>query len=260
MATWEDGPEYAPVEWPTGFVAPAIEPLSAAPTSTDPSVDAPAEPPARFDQPRDPVPPLAALVPTTAPTRDPVEPFQVVSAVVTAGSAWGSAHSTQAVALPAAPTTWTPDQAVTSAYPQPQPAQGFPAPGTPQWFGPPTTYDSNQMRVPLTVGAVAEGLSWGLIITLLLGGIINYLSPVLLVIALFLTGQVNYRRRIVKFGVILALVIVGVAGAGGLVGTSDAMLAWESMDAASVWSCWLLIVFGLVVQVISIRSGDRPEA
>jgi len=64
----------------------------------------------------------------------------------------------------------------------------------------------------------------------------------------------------VKFGVILALVIVGVAGAGGLVGTSDAMLAWESMDTASVWSCWLLIVFGLVVQVISIRSGDRPEA
>jgi hypothetical protein len=116
------------------------------------------------------------------------------------------------------------------------------------------------MRVPLTVSAVAEGLSWGLIITLLLGGIINYLSPVLLVIALFLTGQVNYRRRIVKLGVILALVIVAVAGAGGLVGTSDVTVAWESMGTASLWSCWLLIVFGLVVQVISIRGGDRPEA
>jgi len=116
------------------------------------------------------------------------------------------------------------------------------------------------VKVPLTVGAVAEGLSWGLIITLVLGGIINYLSPVLLVIAFFLTGQVNYRRRIVKIGVILALVIVGVAGAGGLVGTSDATLAWESMDTASVWSCWLLIAYGLVVQVIAIRGGDRPEA
>jgi hypothetical protein len=260
VATWEDGPEYAPVEWPTGFVAPAIGPLSTAAATTDPSAGAPAEPPVRFDQPHDPAPPLASLVPATAPTRDPSEPFQVASAVVTAGSAWGSAHSTQAIATPEAAPIWTPDQAVASNYPPPEPTQGFPAPGTPGWFGPPTPYEASQVHVPLTVSTVAEGMSWGLIITLLLGGIIAYLSPVLLLIGLFLTGQVRYRRQLMKIAMIVAMVIVVIAGAGAMVGTSDATIAWESMDTASLWSCWLLIVFGLGVSAFAIRRGDHPEA
>jgi hypothetical protein len=260
VATWEDGPEYAPVEWPTGFVAPDTAPLSVAAPTSDPSAGAPAEAPAGFDQPHDPVPALADLVPTTAPTRDPSEPFQVESAVITAGSAWGSAHSTQAVAAPETAPIWTPDQAVASSYPPPQPAQGFPAPGTPGWFGPPTAYEPSTVHVPLTVGTVAEGLSWGIIITLILGGLIAYLSPVLLVISFLLAGQVRYRRRLVRIGIIVAMAIVAVAGAGGMVGYSDAGLAWESMGAASLWSCWLLIAFGLALSAYAIRRGERPES
>jgi hypothetical protein len=260
VATWEDGPEYAPVEWPTGFVAPDVGPLSTALPSTDPSAGAPVEPPARFDAPHDPVPPLAALVPTTAPTRDPSEPFQVTSAIVTAGSAWGSAHSTQSVAAPEAAPLWTPDQAVAPNYPPPDAVQGFPAPGTPGWFGPPTAYEATKVHVPLTFSTVAEGLSWGVIITLILGGIIAYLSPVLLVIAFFLGGQVRYRRRLVRIGIIVAMAIVAIAGAGAMVGTSDATLAWESMDTASVWCCWLLIAVGIGISAYSIRRGDLPES
>lgn len=256
MATWEDGPEYAPVDRPAGFVAPAIPPLSEAASSTDLSWGAPTEPPARFDAPQDPVPPLAALVPSTGPTRNPTEPFQVASALVTDGSAWGSVHSVQAIAVPAHVTTWTPDQAVAPAYPPPAAMQGFPAPGTPQWFGPPTTYETNQLQVPLTAGNVAEGLSWGLIITLVLGGIVSFLSPVLLAIGFFLVSQTQFRRQIVKVGFILALVIVGLAGAGGIVGSDD---AWAPMTTTSVISCWVLLVYGVVVQVVAIRSGDRPE-
>ena len=260
MATWEDGPEYAPVEWPTGFVAPDASPLSTAAPVADPSAGAPAEPPARFDEPHDPVPPLASLVPTTAPTRDPAEPFQVASAVVTAGSAWGSAHSTQAVAAPEVAPIWTPDQAVASNYPPPDAVQGFPAPGTPGWFGPPTAYEADKVHVPLTFGTVAEGLSWGIIIVLILGGIISYLSPVLLFISVFLAGQVRYLRGIVRIGIIVALAVVAIAGVGAMVGTSDTTLAWESMDTASVWCCWLLIAFGLGISVFAIRRGDHPES
>jgi hypothetical protein len=116
------------------------------------------------------------------------------------------------------------------------------------------------VQVPLTVGTVTEGLSWGIIITLVLGGIISYLSPVLLVIAFFLGGQVRYRRRLVRIGIIVAMAIVAIAGAGAMVGTSDSTLAWESMDTASVWSCWLLIAYGLGISFFAIRSGDHPEA
>lgn len=256
MATWEDGPEYGPVDWPSGFVAPAIRPLGEATPSTDLSAGAPAEPPARFDAPHDPVPPLAALVPSTGPVRNPTEPFQVASALVTDGSAWGSAHSVQAIAAPVGAVTWTPDQAVAPAYPPPAPMQGFPAPGTPQWFGPPTAYETHQLQVPLTPGSIAEGLGWGLIITLLLGGIMSFMSPVLLAIGFFLVSQTRFRSQIVKIGFILAMVIVGLAGAGGIVGSDD---AWAPMCTTAVISCWVLLVYGLVVQVGAIRSGDRPE-
>jgi hypothetical protein len=64
----------------------------------------------------------------------------------------------------------------------------------------------------------------------------------------------------VRIGVVIAMAIVVIAGAGAMVGTSDTTLAWESMDTASLWSCWLLIVYGLGVSAFAIRSGDRPEA
>ena len=261
MATWEDGPEYAPAEWPTAFVAPDTAPLAAAEPHLDLSAGASAVPPVRYEEPKEPVPPLADLAPAPTAVRDPAEPFQVVSAVMTTGSAWGSAHSTQAVAVPTAVPAWTPDQAVASAYPPPQPSQGFPAPGTPEWFGPPTApYEAGQVSVPLTVGTVAEGMSWGLIITLVLGGILAYLSPVLLLIAFFLTGQVRYRRRVMKVAIIVAMAIVAIAGAGAMMGTSDATLAWESMGTASVWCSWLLILFGAGLSVFAIRGGEHPEA
>jgi hypothetical protein len=136
------------------------------------------------------------------------------------------------------------------------PVQGFPAPGTPQWFGPPTTYETNQLQVPLTAGTITEGLGWGLIITLVLGGILSFLSPVLLAIGFFLVSQTRFRRQIVKIGFILAMVVVGLAGAGGIVGSDD---AWGPMSATALISCWILLVYGVVVQVVAIRSGDHPE-
>ncbi len=261
MATWEDGPEYAPVDWPSAFVAPNAGPLSTAAAELDASAGAPAAPPERYEQPKNPVPALADLVPAPAAVRDPAEPFHVASAVMTASSAWGSAHSTQAIAAPVSSPAWTPEQAVTSPYPPPQPLQGFPAPGTPEWFGPAAApYEANPIRVPLTVGTVAEGVSWGVLITLLLGGVLSYLSPVLLLIAFFLSSQVRYRRGVMKVAIIVAMAIVVVSGAGAMAGGADGTLAWESMATASVWSCWLLIVFGALLSVLAIRRGEHPEA
>jgi hypothetical protein len=260
VATWEDGPEYAPVDWPTAFVAPETVPLSTAMPELDPSAGAPAAPPERYEQPKERVPALADLVPAPAETRDPGEPFHVTSAVMTASSAWGSAHSTQAVAVPLPQPAWTPEQAVASAYPPPQPVQGFPAPGTPEWFGPGTVpFEANQVQVPLTVGTVAEGVSWGLLITLLLGGVLSYLSPVLLLTAFFLSSQVRYRRRVMKIAIIVAMAIVVVSGAGAMAGGADGTLAWESMATSSVWCCWLLIAFGVGLSVLAIRRAEHPE-
>lgn len=113
MATWEDGPEYAPLERPDLFEEPAVEPLPIATTAPNLAAGAPLEPPDAFLPPSSPVAPLKALVPTTMKvSRDPMTAFDVATATVTATeTAWSAAHSSGSWAAPAtvgtAPTTIT---------------------------------------------------------------------------------------------------------------------------------------------------------
>ena len=65
MATWEDGPEYAPVERPAEFAEPSAPPLSIAAPVPQMAALAPKDRPA-FDQPPVPVAPLATLIPPPA--------------------------------------------------------------------------------------------------------------------------------------------------------------------------------------------------
>ena len=92
MATWEDGPEYAPLVRPDAFSEPTISPLSVRAPVEQPAAAAPKERPA-FADPADPVAPLESLVPPIEAPRDPAEPFDVVTTALTsADSAWGAAH------------------------------------------------------------------------------------------------------------------------------------------------------------------------
>ena len=103
MATWEDGPEYAPLERPDAFADPSVATvgLEAPPPAPVPP-PAPTERPA-FADPGQPVPPLAALVPAPPAQRDPNVPFDVAASLMTAEtSAWASSHFPTAPAGPTA--------------------------------------------------------------------------------------------------------------------------------------------------------------
>src|SRR4051812_3975505 len=91
MATWEDGPEYAPLERPADFAPAAAAPLPVAPPVPQMAALAPKDRPV-FDQPPVPLAPLGALVPPPEETRDPQQPFAVVSSAMTSDSAWGAVH------------------------------------------------------------------------------------------------------------------------------------------------------------------------
>ena len=131
MATWEDGPEYAPIERPDNFSVPEAAPLEVAPPAYQPAADAPKDRP-RFDDPQAPVAPLSTLVPeATDDDRDPQRPFDVVASTLTtpsASSAWGSAHWSGPGAASAPGTVGTP--AVTQPWgpPASDPWSGGPAP------------------------------------------------------------------------------------------------------------------------------------
>ena len=103
MATWEDGPEYAPLERPDAFADPSVATVGlAAPPPAPVPPPAPTERPA-FADPGQPVPPLAALVPAPPARRDPNVPFDVAASLMTAEtSAWASSHFPTAPAGPTA--------------------------------------------------------------------------------------------------------------------------------------------------------------
>ena len=134
MATWEDGPEYAPYERPDEFADPSAATVGLeAPPAVPPPPPAPLERPV-FDDPGQPVPPLATLVPPPPAERDPHQPFDVASSLVTAeSSAWASTHwaappsSGPAPTVPGQPAPTVPGRPATPASGQAAPY----APGAP---------------------------------------------------------------------------------------------------------------------------------
>lgn len=161
MATWEDGPEYAPTERPAAFAEPAVGIGLEAPPPAPPAPVLPAQQPA-FDGPPQPGPPLAALVQEPPAVRDPQQPFDVASSVMTAeSSAWASAHwappqsqstgqsgptgqtGSTGLAAPSAPVSLSPSQrpnapAPPLSFPPPTGGPSYPAPVGAPTYPPPT--------------------------------------------------------------------------------------------------------------------------
>lgn len=98
MATWQDGPEYAPLAPPTGYDPAVAPPFATArdagpePALSPAEVSATGPTPPAFEAPEAAVP-LAGLVPVRAATRDPHAPFPAVARVRRAASPWRSVHA-----------------------------------------------------------------------------------------------------------------------------------------------------------------------
>ncbi|MFT4166787.1 MAG: hypothetical protein QM650_16240 [Microlunatus sp.] len=253
MATWEDGPEYAPLERPDAFDAPAANPSDLAPPPADPAQPlAPLERPL-FADPSQPVPELAQLVPVPPAQRDPSEPFDVVSSVVTAdSSAWAAAHWSP----PAQPYPLTPPP----AQPYPPANASFPAPGTPQWFVPGPGYQQPPTApVAPTARTVLAAATPGVLITLAIGGLIWILAPVTVVVAYLLAGRMTYGRTPTRatFGAVLGL--LGAIGLLALV-TADGLFS-QWWDTVAGWACfgsWVLIAAAVISAYRALRQG-RPD-
>lgn len=107
MATWQDGPEYAPLVPPAAFEPASPQTTGGStrhPASESPVTAADRGPAQRphFAPPPTPVP-LAALRSDRAERRDPSQPFGLVTRPVHSPSAWPSAHASTAVSPPPPP-------------------------------------------------------------------------------------------------------------------------------------------------------------
>lgn len=287
MATWEDGPEYAPAERPAEFFVPEAPALEVLPPSSLPAATAPKDRPA-FDAPAAPVVDLQQLVPAVRDERDPARPFDVAGSTVTSmDSAWGSAHWSPPGGPYAPPGAAPPPGAVWPA-PAPAPGQpwngapqwpgpstpfppasgplppvnGYPPPGTPQWFGPgPAPLAQPPAMVPYDYRAVLDAATPGLCLCLTIGGLTHLFSPAMLVVSYFLASRVRVAQRQARAAMFVGLVaLVFFAIIGYLrYGVADSIW-WDYFGRWGQLICWVLLftVAGQVRRALKRRSGPPP--
>jgi hypothetical protein len=280
MATWEDGPEYAPVARPDHFAEADTAPLvlEVPPPPSYPS--APAQRPA-FDQPQQPVAALETLVPAVEEDRDPSVPFDVAATNLTeATSAWSAAHWSRPGepagaslpppvdygvqpwpgAAPSPPPSYPPPSQPPPSYPPPQPGPApFPAPGTAQWFAPPPAPPPTLAPASVDVSAIARSLTPGLIICLVIGGIVWPLAPMTFAVAFALTLQMKAGRSLTQilFAVATGL-LVFVVGFDILLGAGLFGDWWELLSRWAQALSWIMLVISWIVVYRDLHSGAAP--
>ena len=283
MATWEDGPEYAPLVRPDQFNEPTTSPLSVAPAVEQPAAAAPKERPI-FADPARPVVPLEHLVPPIEAPRDPAVPFDVVTTALTsADSAWGAAHwarqsSPAGGPWPASPSDpaggpWLASPSGQDASPWPVPteplipaagppptANGFPAPGTAAWFTPPPLPQPGS-NAPVTAKQVLDAVTPGVYITLAIGGLVYLISPIMLAVAFALSSRMEVGAQHARRAFITALSVVGFFAVVGVLNAPASFGDWWS--SVGLWSmiiCWLvLLAVSLSVHSeLKRRAADQP--
>lgn len=257
VATWRDGPEYAPVERPVAFATPDAPPLPEPPPRV-----LPAEPPSALrplDYQAADLPPLSTYIPADPDARDPRASFDVSSSPMT--SAWDAAHSGGATAG----STWTPETPIvlpgTAVMQLPQPAGAW-APPSAQLQPFPT--DVVPTTAPGKVGAkqIIDASTPALLVTFLLGGVVPWLSLPLFGLGWWLSTKVRYRRAMVA--AITGWLGAGVGVAAALTyfdgGTYGLQQWWNQIWPWACAACWLAFIAIPLIQAMALRAGERPEA
>jgi hypothetical protein len=261
MATWEDGPEYAPLVRPAAFDQPLVPPLATAPPVQQMASLAPKARPL-FAEPPVPVAPLTTLIPPVADVRDPQQPFDVVSSSLTSDTGWGGVHwsppTGTPVTAPPVAASWPPPPDQPLGMPSTPPFSSFPAPGTPQWFGP-GPYGEQQPLARVGLKAVLDAATPGLCICLLVGGLIYVVAPIMLGVAIGLSNRVKaaqpgVHRVFLAAGGFLALVAVLAAL------LNDGVFGdwWGAVGGWAVATCWVSLTITLILVSRALSSGTRP--
>lgn len=286
MATWKDGPEYAPLAPPASFDAPEIAPLAQPEPAPNPAAGQPLVPPPAWGTDPDLVP-LAALAPAEAERRDPAQPFAVVSAAVApAGSSPASAAvgtfpgrpsfdprapfhvGADAPRMDAGPDGARPTLAPTTAAGSFAPPSGppvvaaFPQFGSTGWFAP--------YRPP--AAAIASRLTWRswwaaitpLVVVVFVATLVASfwwpLAPVGFLVGYAASFLIRHRIsqvRLLGAGLLAVLCFVAFGSMIRPDATTDSV--WSTLNAAA-WGCTLVALAADAWWVThALRRGEPAE-
>lgn len=257
MATWTDGPEYAPSQRPTAFVAPTAEALASPPEPRLIEPELPTIEPS-FSPPTQPTPDLRELVPSAAPGRNPNLPFESMTTPIAAGPTAPAQRAPEEPFNAPGPSL-TGYQAVEpvvepSAQLNPLP---FSTPGSPQWAAP---SPDQLVRNPngVSFAQIWQATTGWVLIPLIIGMFIVPIAPVALLVAGLSTTQIKYRRVAVRRAYVIALILI--SGISFVSVLNDQTLSiWDPLSFTSLISCWLLALITPGIVGAALRNGEPPD-
>lgn len=248
MATWKDGPRYAPQERPYGFAVPRWAVSLAPEPVLQPPALAPPVAPDDF-QMQAPAVPLDSIVPIHSTQRNPSEPFASHSAVLTASDV-GS------LGTPVTRGDRSPEQPFSVA--------SIPTSGPTTWAPPPDSAQpvvvKRQVAIRDVVNAAYPPLLIAMVVVGIVGSIETFIPMGTLVIApFFLVPRVRFRvsqLRKINFAIIGVLVLLWVIS---IIMDLTVYNADLGMNWWILLGCWGLAVADVILQWMGLRYGETPN-
>lgn len=271
MASWEDGPEYAPTQRPAAFESPHAAPLQVAPKEPSLADGAPPQRPTDFAQPTTPAPDLASLVPSNDVTRDATKPFEVASMTLTQeASAWGAAHSSTLDPQAPASTGFDPSRPITTssqrvpgvasfAPPTSAPVSIAPGQSAPGTSAPGAYYPPPAPSGPVGIRAIWDGLTPGVAISLLIGGVIPPLSFVTYFVAFGFSFRVMPGARGVRTTFTVGLIVIGFGAILSILGAPGFAEWWSRVGWWSLWTSWATLIVAGIMVYRGLTGGNAPS-
>ncbi|MDR1710750.1 MAG: helix-hairpin-helix domain-containing protein [Propionibacteriaceae bacterium] len=249
MATWRDGPEYAPLERPDILTVPDAAPLTAQPWQPAPGLDAPIERPA-FTPVQGAVPQLASITSVGPPARDPRQAFTLVA--LATGEPRGAA----------AP--WTPDQPLHTSGPVTAyipPAQTVPQTAT---INPPSALPAYPPPAPpsrntITLRKVVNGITAPVLICLGVGVFVWPLAPLMYLTSFLLSARIQHNAHAVRVTYGTAGLLLGLIAMTDLLDGTRLASMWNNLSGFAAHACWMTLV-ALVIIVYLALSQPAPKA
>ncbi|MDR0783226.1 MAG: hypothetical protein LBE83_05645 [Propionibacteriaceae bacterium] len=250
MATWKDGPRYAPAERPMGFVEPSASVSLVGDPPPPPPPAAPLEAPQLFDDPVSAVP-LASIVPAPKDTRDPGEAFPMVSTLMTSADPAGMVRLTAT------------EPGGTRPPNRPFHVSASLNTTTASWAPPAAGDRPVVVRRPVRIADLMAAAYPALLITLVVIGLVAIMDYVLawaglLFVTFALVPRVHLRVKQTR-----TIFLVGLGGLATLWFVSllvDASTANVDLGLG-FWTflvSWCLAIAAIIVQWDGLSRGERP--
>jgi hypothetical protein len=257
MASWTDGPEYAPSARPAAFVAPLAQALASEPPPL--VIDGPPSEEPSFVPPQEPAPDLRELVPSAAPGRNPNLPFESMTTPIAAAPVTAAERRPdQPFNAPGPPLTgYLPVQPVVQPNTQVNPAP-FPAPGTPGWFAPPPGQPVIPAPSSVDLPQIWRATTSWVMVPLLLAMFIVPIAPVALIVAWLSTVQIRYRRVAIRRAYLIALILIGGISFVSVLADQSISL-WDPLTVTSCIAAWVLVFVTPGIVGAALRSNEPPD-